>query len=76
MQLEDFIEGEVININEKIGCGKKDKYVLEEVKLLVNLILRDLLDILKYESVKGKMYCRQNFKDGFWSFLFFGYFIK
>lgn len=48
MQPEDLTEGEVININEKTGCGKKDKDVSEEVKLPVNLTLRDLSDISKY----------------------------
>lgn len=56
MQPEELNEGEIINKNEETGCDKRDKDVSEEVKLPVNLALKDLSEIFQNtESAKGKM---------------------
>lgn len=56
MQPEELNEGEIINKNEGTGCDKRDKDVSEEVKLPVNLTLKDLSEIFQnIESTKRKM---------------------
>lgn len=56
MQPEELNEGEIIKKSEETGYDKRDKDVSEEVKLPLNLTLKDLSEIFQnIESIKGKM---------------------
>lgn len=63
--------------NEETDYDKKED-VSEELKLPVNLMLKDILELFQNtENAKGKMvYSRQNSKDSLSRFLSPGYSIK